>query len=91
MREYQAFMSMQPMFTIHSSASSSLTSGKLTDFFCRGDSRVETCVRKVGIQSGMWDGASFWKKRPASIPSGQRTIVKGRSRRCGTSTGATAR
>ncbi len=25
---------------------------------------------RVGIQDGMWDGASFWKKWPPSIPSG---------------------
>ena len=63
-------MSMQPMFTIHSSASSSFTSGKLTHFFCRGFSRVETSARYVGIQSGMCDGASFWKKNLPCQPSG---------------------
>jgi hypothetical protein len=84
-------MSMQPMFTIQSSASSSLTTGKFTHFFWRGDSRVDTSVRKVGIHSGMCDGASFWKNRPASMPSGQRTIVNGLSFKWGTSTGAIAR
>ena len=84
-------MSMQPMFTIQRSASSSLTSGKLTHLLRRGDSRVDTSARYVGIHSGMCDGASFWKKRPASIPSGHRTIVNGRFSRCGTSTGAIAR
>ena len=58
------------MFTIQSSASSSLTTGKLTHFCLRGDSRVETSVRNVGIQSGMCEGASFWKKCLPSIPSG---------------------
>src|SRR6266498_1553313 len=52
-REYHAFISMQPMFTIQSSASSSLTTGKLTHFFLRGDSRVDTSVRNVGIHAGM--------------------------------------
>src|SRR2546422_390339 len=56
-REYQVFMSTQPMFTIQSSASSSLTTGKLTHFVVLGDSRVETWVRKVGIHSGMCEGA----------------------------------
>ncbi len=61
MREYHAFMSMQPMFTIQSSASSSLTTGNSTHFFVRALSRVETRARNVGIHSGMWLGASFWK------------------------------
>ena len=34
-REYHVFMSMQPMFTIQSSASSSLTTGKSIHFFVR--------------------------------------------------------
>ena len=41
-REYHAFMSMQPMFTIQSSASSSFTSGKSIHLFVRSLSRVET-------------------------------------------------
>jgi hypothetical protein len=84
-------MSMQPMFAIQSRASSSLTSGKSTHFFVLGDCLVETSVRNVGIHWGMCDGASFWKNFFPSIPSGQRTIVKGRSLRWGTSVGATAR
>ena len=35
-------------------------------------------------------GACFWKKDEPVMPSRQRFIVNGRSRRCGTSTGATA-
>jgi hypothetical protein len=54
-------MSMQPMFTIHRSASSSLTSGAEIHRFFGGESRVETSTRFVGIQSGMCVGASFWK------------------------------
>ena len=60
MREYQAFMSMQPMLTIQRTASSSSTTGKSTHFFAP-PSRVETCARYVGIHSGMCLGASFWK------------------------------
>ena len=41
-REYHVFRSMQPMFTIQSSASSSLTSGTWIFRRCRGESRVET-------------------------------------------------
>jgi hypothetical protein len=63
-------MSMHPMFTIQSSASSSLTSAKFTHFFRRGDSRVDTSARCVGIHSGRCAGASFWKKCCPSIPSG---------------------
>ena len=63
-------MSMQPMFTVQRSAASSFTSAKLTHFFRRGDSRVETRNGTRGIQSGMCVGASFWKKWSASIPSG---------------------
>ena len=63
-------MSMQPMFTIQSSASSSLTSGVSIHFLRAGDSRVDTCARKVGIQSGMCEGASFWKNAFPYAPSG---------------------
>ena len=63
-------MSMQPMFTIQSSASSSLTSGKSIHFFARELSRVETSAWKVGIHSGMCFGASFWKNALPYAPSG---------------------
>jgi len=53
--------------------------------------RDTVSTRSVGIQAGMCFGASFWKKWPPSIPSGYRFIVNGRSRRCGTSAGATRR
>ena len=59
--------------------------------FVLGDARVDTSARNVGIHSGMCEGASFWKNFLPSIPSGQRTIVKGRPCKCGKSTGATAR
>ena len=53
-REYHVFMSMQPMFTIQSSASSSLTSGAVDRALRRGVSRVETsAAARVGIHSGM--------------------------------------
>ena len=69
-REYHVFRSMQPMFTIHSSASSSLTSGESTHFF-RAATRASRRGRaRVGIQSGMCVGASFWKNGLPSIPSG---------------------
>ncbi len=68
-REYHAFMSMQPMFAIQSSAASSFTSGASIHFFCR-PSRVDTSTRKRGIHSGMCDGASFWKNALPNAPSG---------------------
>jgi hypothetical protein len=54
-------MSMQPMFAIHRSAASSFTSGAEIVRRRRGDSRVETSICTVLIQSGMCFGASFWK------------------------------
>ena len=69
-REYHVFRSMQPMFTIQSSASSSLTIGAWILRRRLGASRVETSNSRVGIQSGMCFGASFWKKWPPAIPSG---------------------
>ena len=88
-REYHVFRSMQPMFAIQRSASSSFTSGYEIVRFSRVARDTERYV-VVGIQSGMWDGASFWKKCLPSIPSGKRFIVNGRFFRCGTSAGATA-
>ena len=69
-REYQVFMSMQPMFTIQSRASSSLTSGKSITLRCGGLSRVDASNGRVGIHSGMCFGASFWKKNLPCQPSG---------------------
>ena len=69
-REYQVFMSMQPMFAIQSRASSSLTSGKSIRRRFGGLSRVEASNCRVGIQSGMCFGASFWKKNLPFQPSG---------------------
>ena len=69
-REYHVFMSMQPMFTIQSSASWSLTSANSTHFFVRDESRVETSARCRGIHSGMCFGASFWKNALPAAPSG---------------------
>ena len=46
-REYQAFRSMQPMFTIQSSASSSLTSGVVDPLRFAAPSRVETGTRRA--------------------------------------------
>ena len=40
------------------------------DFLRGGDSRVETSTWKVGIQSGMCFGASFWKNALPYAPSG---------------------
>ena len=45
----------------------------------------------VRIQDGAWRETSFSKNDGFSTPSGQRTIVTGRSRRCGSITSATAR
>ena len=84
-------MSMQPMFTIQSRASSSSTTGNETVRCARSFERVVTSVAKVRIQSGMWEGASFWKNAFPNAPSGYRRIVNGLPFRCGTSTGATAR
>ena len=84
-------MSTQAMLTIHSSAASSFTSGAAIVFFVRARSRAETRNCRRGIHSGMCEGASFWKKKSPCHPSGYRFIVNGRSLRCGTSTGATAR
>ncbi len=63
-------MSMQPMLTIQRSAASSFTSGASIHLRFRGASRVETSARYVGIQSGMCDGASFWKNALPNAPSG---------------------
>ena len=90
-REYHVLQSMQPMFTIQSSPSSSSTIGASILRVLRGDSRVLTVIGTRLIQSGMCLGASFWKKNLPFQPSGYRFIVNGRSFRCGTSTGATAR
>ena len=46
---------------------------------------------RVGIQAGMPFGACFWKYTSPATPYGERFIVNGRLRRCGTSTGAIAR
>ena len=70
MREYHAFRSMQPMLTIQRSASSSFTTGRSIHCSLRGESRVVTSVWKVGIQSGMWLGAFFWKNALPRKPSG---------------------
>ena len=87
-REYHAFMSMQCICTIQSSASAELTSGKST--MREPPSRGNVSNGRVGIHDGMPFGACFWKKLPPASPSRQRFIVNGRSRRWGTSTGATA-
>ena len=63
-------MSMQPMFTIQSRASSSFTSGKSITRRFGGRSRVDASNARVGIQSGMCFGASFWKKNFPFQPSG---------------------
>ena len=68
-REYQTFMSMQPMFTIQSSASSSFTSGYVIIRFCRDSLDVALNAFR-SIHSGMCFGASFWKKNLPSRPSG---------------------
>ena len=81
-------MSMQCICTIQSSASRELTSGKSTSR--EPPSRGCVVNVRVGSQSGIPFGACFWKNEPPAIPSRQRFIVKGRSRRWGTSVGATA-
>ena len=63
-------MSMQPMFTIQSSASSSLTSGKSIHRFVRSLSLCETFAWNVEIHSGMCFGASFWKNASLYAPCG---------------------
>ena len=40
---------------------------------------------EVRTHDGVCDGASFWKNRLPWMPSGWRSIVNGRSRRCGSS------
>ena len=79
-------MSMQCICTIHSSASSSLTSAKSTSL--GSPSRGTVRNRRVLIHDGIPFGACFWKNAGPAIPSRQRFIVNGRFRRCGTSTGA---
>src|SRR4051812_22810027 len=69
-REYQVFRSMQPMFTIHSRASSSFTSGASIRRRFGGRSRVVTSMFTVGIQSGIPCGLSFWKNDLPKAPSG---------------------
>ena len=82
-------MSMQFICTIQRSASGELTSGKSTS----REPPPRGWVRKVrvGIQDGIPFGACFWKYTSPSAPYGERFIVNGRLRRCGTSTGAIAR
>ena len=63
-------MSMQPMFTIQSSASSSPTTGMLMVRGVRGFSRGTATTGTVAIHSGMCFGASFWKKCGPFQPSG---------------------
>ena len=63
-------MSMQPMLTIHRSASSSFTTGRSIHCFAPLPSRGVTSVWKVGIHSGMWVGAFFWKNAFPNAPSG---------------------
>ena len=65
-REYQAFMSMQFICTIQSSASGELTSGKSVI----RDSPPRRTVRKVrvGIQLGIPFGACFWKYASPARP-----------------------
>ena len=48
-------------------------------------------TRSVRIHDGACRDTSFSKNDGFSTPSGQRTIVTGRSRRCGSITSATAR
>ena len=89
MREYHAFMSMQCICTIQSTASRESTSGKSTSLDSPLPPRGHVLNSRVGIQDGMPFGACFWKNAPPGRPSRQRFIVNGRSRRCGTSTSAT--
>ena len=70
-------MSMQPMLTIHSSASSSFTTGASIHFFVRGDWRGRDLTRNRSIHSGMCDGASFWKN---ALPNGAVGIAAHRER-----------
>ncbi len=70
MREYHALRSMQPMFTIQSSDSSSFTSGAWISRVRRGASRVVALTGTRLIHSGIPRGASFWKKKSPCQPSG---------------------
>ncbi len=79
-------MSTQFICTIHCTASRELRSGKSTSREPPPRGWVTNC--RVGIHSGMPFGACFWKYASPWMPWGQRFIVNGRSRRCGTSTGA---
>ena len=89
-REYHAFMSMQCICTIQSSASGELTSGKSTSRDPPSRGQVSELPRRDPRRASPSAPASGRTRRPAS-PSRQRFIVNGRSRRCGTSAGATAR
>ena len=67
-RDAHAFRSMQPMLTIHRSASSSFDE-RVVDHPHLAV-RLEAGNGARGIQSGMWPGASFWKKCLPCQPSG---------------------
>ena len=67
-RDDHMCMSMQPMFTIQRSASSSSTSAYSMIFF--SPSRVDAGSGARLIHAGMCDGACFWKKFLPCQPSG---------------------
>src|SRR5438045_3392406 len=66
-REYHTFMSMQPMFTIHSKASRPFTSGASIHFRRQGDSRVETWTRYVVSPLGEADLADELRLDPRHV------------------------
>ena len=84
-------MSMQPMFTIQSSASSSFDEREFDSRFCRGRSRVDASNGAPRDPVRHVLGRVLLEEVLALDPVGKRIIVNGRSFRCGTSTGATAR
>jgi hypothetical protein len=60
-REYQAFMSMQFICTIQSTASGVLTTGKSTIRDSPLRPRGKVRYVRVGIHEGIPFGACFWK------------------------------
>ena len=68
MREYQAFMSMQFIWTIHTTAAGSLTSAKSTSR--EPPSRGQVRNWRVGTQDGLPFGACFAKYGRSSMPCG---------------------
>lgn len=75
---------MQPRLTIHNSAATSSTIGNAMTL-------PEPCsIEQVFNHAGAPGGVRFIKKKSPPAPCGYRFITIARSRRCGTSNGATS-